>query len=1277
MLVNFHREWHLVYPALRSVGLAIQEAQRKGVLCRAIAVIDSGDEATRAQVRRFAGEIDIHEVECANLSLARNYGIQKIDTRYFATLDGDDLFDRDWLWKGVQYLEELHDDRTVGHPQIRLTFGSDYLGRLHLPSNSPLFHPLNLITSWQYAADIIAPTELYRKYPQIPNDHEHGLGGEDWFWTCESLVNDIHHVIIPETVSYYRRQSSNLSLGMVPGITFHPTRLLDKSMVDALARDTESPAAKLLADSLDSDSGPVRRWQILPDWLKESVLRTGGVDTEIYDLNRALPTIPIETPPSYPGVNHLYVKLMGLIETGRPLMVVICDHLSSDARATMKAFFAAHKDKGLSAPEILIISLTSGKPSKKDKTPPDLPDNIGPGLRHAALGHEPAFARLWEAHQFSLIVRFLMQVRPDLTINLDSESFDRLMGLWGRSIAASPARTLRLCHGDDDDTLAGWQALSSANGHYSMALCRTSRIARRLNQYFNGTGLSFYACTDPSPGTDPSSAFGKALSALFASFSGHSQVTPVTDLPTFHMSHQPSSAPPDISCVLTVQAEGHHLNQTLRSIAALCADASRNNISTELIIVADHAGARTKAVLSSLSHTWPEARIIATALNHEGAVRNAGVAAAAGRRVALFSGTDTLSPDWLTRAVRLADKEGSDAIIHPHAVVEYGENLQITYQPDMTECANCIEGLASMEVWISTALADRELFLRHPYHTLPTHTGFGHVTRHWNCETVMAGKRHLIVTGSIVFKRPSGFAGEYRKRLGLQSEMALPPSRFFTAHPWLVRKAKKRERWQKQVEMAAAKALSVTMGFLRSRTVALRTIPDAWDEDAYLTASGDVQKAVIAGFFPSGYVHYCRHGHAEGRPVGWKTDHLFEAMRALTPINPSLAGAAIEATDVMTKTFFATASAYRSCRQIITEAQATHIFIAASLRPGGAELAMIHAIEAVVARTENRVLVITTENSDKRWHHRLPERCTWLPFAGLAADLLHEEQMAILTQLLINSGARCLHVVHSLLAWQVLQRHAPALAHPLRIYNSLFSLPPPESGFDVGPSKYIRAIYPYLSGILTDNRTMAAQLQNVLGVPAEKIAVLHHPVNARQRIAEQSRTGRPVLWAARLDHDKRPELLMEIARRLPAITFHAYGEPVLNGHGYLDQLREVPNIVYRGAFNGFDSIPEEPYLCFLHTTYWEGLPNIVLEAMKAGLLVIAPDVGGIAEVVGSESGVLIPDCNSVDDYVAALEKICADPESHRKLADNGRRLIAENFTHTVFHKELSAIPGYL
>jgi glycosyltransferase involved in cell wall biosynthesis len=75
----------------------------------------------------------------------------------------------------------------------------------------------------------------------------------------------------------------------------------------------------------------------------------------------------------------------------------------------------------------------------------------------------------------------------------------------------------------------------------------------------------------------------------------------------------------------------------------------------------------------------------------------------------------------------------------------------------------------------------------------------------------------------------------------------------------------------------------------------------------------------------------------------------------------------------------------------------------------------------------------------------------------------------------------------------------------------------------------------------------------------------------------------------------------------------------------------------------------------------EGGPISILEAMAAGLPVIASDVGGVGEIVDDGVTGLLVTPGDPDALAAALQRVLDDAELRRRLGAAGRRRAAERF----------------
>jgi glycosyltransferase involved in cell wall biosynthesis len=164
---------------------------------------------------------------------------------------------------------------------------------------------------------------------------------------------------------------------------------------------------------------------------------------------------------------------------------------------------------------------------------------------------------------------------------------------------------------------------------------------------------------------------------------------------------------------------------------------------------------------------------------------------------------------------------------------------------------------------------------------------------------------------------------------------------------------------------------------------------------------------------------------------------------------------------------------------------------------------------------------------------------------------------------------------------------------------------------------------------------------------------------------------RTVLSVGRLETEKNPLLLADVLARLMRNPAQA-AEPPASGHGadwkflicgegpmedeLRGRLREL-GVEDRAELLGY--LPIHGGLmdryrsvnAFLHVSWTEGMPQVLLEAFAAGTPVVATAVGGVPEAAG-DAALLIPP-GDPDAAAAALGRIAADPELRRELVTKG------------------------
>jgi glycosyltransferase involved in cell wall biosynthesis len=163
---------------------------------------------------------------------------------------------------------------------------------------------------------------------------------------------------------------------------------------------------------------------------------------------------------------------------------------------------------------------------------------------------------------------------------------------------------------------------------------------------------------------------------------------------------------------------------------------------------------------------------------------------------------------------------------------------------------------------------------------------------------------------------------------------------------------------------------------------------------------------------------------------------------------------------------------------------------------------------------------------------------------------------------------------------------------------------------------------------------------------------------------------RRLLFVGRFDKQKGVDILIEALSELRDSTFaYLVGSPVL-GDGA--SFNPPDNARTTGWLSAAQLAAYYESAVVLVAPYrWEGFGLTAVEAMRAGLPVIATRVGGLAEVV--EHGVtgLLVESNSSAALVDAIRS--AGTESLKSMGEAGRQRFNERFTLDRMHIQLTAL----
>lgn len=200
--------------------------------------------------------------------------------------------------------------------------------------------------------------------------------------------------------------------------------------------------------------------------------------------------------------------------------------------------------------------------------------------------------------------------------------------------------------------------------------------------------------------------------------------------------------------------------------------------------------------------------------------------------------------------------------------------------------------------------------------------------------------------------------------------------------------------------------------------------------------------------------------------------------------------------------------------------------------------------------------------------------------------------------------------------------------------------------------------YKFSDIVISQSEQMKEELVNIINVNASKIAVIPNLVNQKQinllSIQQESsflKSDYNIVSIGTLGTVKGFDLLIKalpyIVKQIPNLKLHIFGEEGID-KGYKQYLVDLITSLELGnriTLHGFKSNPY-PFLkdadLFVLASRKEGFPNVVLEALSLGTLVLATNCVSFNNIIFDYKNGLVVEKNSVDslkDGIIACQQI--------------------------------------
>jgi glycosyltransferase involved in cell wall biosynthesis len=681
----------------------------------------------------------------------------------------------------------------------------------------------------------------------------------------------------------------------------------------------------------------------------------------------------------------------------------------------------------------------------------------------------------------------------------------------------------------------------------------------------------------------------------------------------------------DISVIVTAGNEGIIAHHSMRSLFKAVDYAQKFGITSEVLIILDAANSETEKYFSRYEDS-EICKIFRVNFLDVWESKNFGVDNASGKYLTFLQAKDLFSENWLALGFQALESFSEKIIAHPMYEVDFDAAQGIVQSIDNDDLINF--ALLSGNVFPSVCIASKEIFLIHRF--ISARNKYFDPEWSFNCSAIKY-KRYSVEKTVVFIRRykkkiPSLEKVRYSQNIKLCPDFNFPIKYTNNSHYHSILKM---------------------LSFIRYPRI-------LWYQN-YLNSY----------YFQS--------------PIKKKAPWLLHEIIKINEIEPIIQSKqyrnARPTTYIQENSNFLESSCLKKILEQYDQNTNFYVFMP-FIGSGGAGKVASFYIDEIASQKHNHITIFTTDRMKSAVLHLLPSNVNVVHLEHILDNYLTERQKAkIMAALIVRYKPAKIYAYNSNLFFETLSMYGDEIIKRSKIYINIFALSFRKDTREMWwtNTNFAAKIFPYVTNIITDNKRLINDLTKLYGLNEDKFICNHSYINIRDNVPAFRENSFNVFWASRICKEKRLDILLEIARKCKnfPIIFHIFGAG--SGDEYLNKLKKLSNVKYYGKFNGFDTIVNPEFDVFLYTSESDGIPNVILEATSHGYPVIAPNIGGISEVITGKTGFLIENYTDVDGYVETLRKLLLDKSILRNRQKYIRKLLISDFNKENFINTMKRI----